>query len=90
MYLKEFKATYEVENFFAKNEYSSIFWDIIKIIRIKNKGNYKRSTDERAERSFIQIWNDLLHQDNLNFTLKSAGIIWVLISNLMQELKGKE
>jgi hypothetical protein len=90
MYLKEFKATYEVENFFAKNGYSPIFWDIIKIIRIKNKGNYKRSTNERAERSFIQIWNDLLHQDNLNFTLKSVGIIWVLISNLMQELKGKE
>jgi hypothetical protein len=90
MKLNEFKTTYEAEGFFMKNGYNHIFWDIIEIIRNKNKRNYKRSTDEKAKETFIQIFNNLLNQNDLHLNLKSYGVVWVLIANLIQELKNKE
>lgn len=90
MNLNKFKTTYEAESFFKKNGYWSIFWDVLNIIRDKNKRNYKKTTDYKAEQDFLQIWNDLLNQDNLKLNLKSHGVVCVLIANLMQELKDKE
>jgi len=90
MNLNKFKTTYEAESFFKKNGYWSIFWDVLNIIRDKNKRNYKKTTDYKAEQDFLQIWNDLLNQDNLKLNLKSHGVVCVLIANLMQEIKDKE
>jgi hypothetical protein len=91
MKLKKFETVQELNEFVYEHKKCTIvFWDIIRVIKFKNEKNYKKMNDYKAQECFIQIWNELVYQDNVNFTLRGDGTIRFLVATLLQELKRDE
>jgi hypothetical protein len=88
--LKKLETTQEAKEYFLKLGYDIPFWEIVEIIRNRNKRVYHKSTEEKAIKTFIQIWNGLLDEEPKHLTLKTYKIETILIDYLIWEIKNNK